>query len=335
MENSIMSYHKISPFGYLVSVRIMLFICLTAVSVFGACKTPHLSSADKHPVVEKTDSFKLYQLNYDLQRPDITFELEDELNEISGLSMDASEQYLWAVQDEAGIIYKLSVKDGSIIEKFPFWKDGDYEGITRVGNEFYIAKNTGTLYRVSHLGEPNQAVEKYNTFLSAKNNIEGLTFDVGHNRLLLACKGSPGIDGEEMNKERAVYAFNLDTMGLAYEPVLLVSLNAVREFMAAFPDLDQIEKLLEYFPPGELEVFEFSPSGISIQPLTGEIFILSSSKKLLIILSAEGRILYIEKLKKSIHPQPEGICFSSDGTMYLSSEGKEGKARIHKFSVKH
>lgn len=329
-----MLYHKISPFGYLVSARIILFFSLTAVSVLGACKTPHLSSVDKHPAVEKTDSFKLYQLNYDLQRPDITFELEDELKEISGLSMDVSEQYLWAVQDEAGIIYKLSIDDGRIIEKFPFWKEGDYEGITRVGNEFFIVKNTGTLYQVSHPGEPNQAVEKHNTFLNAQNNIEGLTYDVGNNRLLLACKGNARIDGGEMNNERAVYAFNLDTMGLAHEPVFVVSLNAVRDFMAAFPDLDQIEKLSEYFPPGEIEAFEFSPSGISIQPRTGEIFMLSASKKILMALSPEGRILYIEKLKKSIHPQPEGICFASDGTMFLSSEGKEGKARIHKFSVK-
>jgi uncharacterized protein YjiK len=36
----------------------------------------------------------------------------------------------------------------------------------------------------------------------------------------------------------------------------------------------------------------------------------------------------VQKLDKELLPQPEGICFSPDGIMFISSEGKGGKGRI-------
>ena len=41
---------------------------------------------------------------------------------------------------------------------------------------------------------------------------------------------------------------------------------------------------------------------------------------------------HMVKLKKKIHEQPEGIVFAQDGTLYISNEGKDGKAKIYKFA---
>ena len=55
--------------------------------------------------------------------------------------------------------------------------------------------------------------------------------------------------------------------------------------------------------------------------------------KVLIVLSSEGKILEMVKLDKNRFPQPEGICFDADGTLYLSSEAKDdpkGKVFVFK-----
>lgn len=307
----------------------MLFVAMTVFTVSCACKRPVDKIKDEQVVI-LSDTTKNYQLRYSLEEPDLSFSLKNELLEISGLSMDISEKFFWAVQDEDGIIYKVSKEDGQILEKIDFYKDGDYEGIELVGNDVYVLKNSGTIYKVSNIGEPDQKMEKFNTALGKENDVEGLGYDSKSNCLLLACKGSPGIDSDEVKLEKAIYAFSLDTMGLQIPPVFVISFEQVHQFVGTSPALKHFEKLSEYFQPGETN-FTFSPSAINVHPLTGEIYILSASKKILLILSPDGKILHMEKLKKKVHSQPEGLCFDKDGTMYISNEGKDGKAKIHRF----
>jgi sugar lactone lactonase YvrE len=52
------------------------------------------------------------------------------------------------------------------------------------------------------------------------------------------------------------------------------------------------------------------------------------------VLDRQGKIVHLEKLKKSLHTQPEGICFDADGTMFIANEGKDGRAKIFKFRYK-
>jgi uncharacterized protein YjiK len=68
---------------------------------------------------------------------------------------------------------------------------------------------------------------------------------------------------------------------------------------------------------------EFGPSGVAVHPILSNIYVISSINKVLLVLSAEGKILEMVKLDKNRFPQPEGICFDKDGTMYLSSEAKD------------
>ena len=75
----------------------------------------------------------------------------------------------------------------------------------------------------------------------------------------------------------------------------------------------------------------FQPSGIAIHPIDGEIYIISSVGKLLIILDRRGKVLEVKALDPKIFRQPEGICFSPAGDMFISSEGQGGKGYILKF----
>jgi len=52
------------------------------------------------------------------------------------------------------------------------------------------------------------------------------------------------------------------------------------------------------------------------------------------IVSPKGEIIHIEKFKKKMHPQPEGICFEKDGTMWVSNEGKDGAPTLLRYEYK-
>jgi uncharacterized protein YjiK len=45
-------------------------------------------------------------------------------------------------------------------------------------------------------------------------------------------------------------------------------------------------------------------------------------------------MLAMVKLRSKVHAQPEGICFSPDGTLYISNEGDGGDATILQFEPK-
>ena len=74
---------------------------------------------------------------------------------------------------------------------------------------------------------------------------------------------------------------------------------------------------------------DFAPSGLAIEPTTGNLFILSSQGHLLLVVNPEGEIKTIQFLDRFQYRQPEGICFDANGTLYLSSEGKGGTAKLY------
>ena len=78
----------------------------------------------------------------------------------------------------------------------------------------------------------------------------------------------------------------------------------------------------------------FYPSGLAIHPFDDEtIYVISSIGKLLLTINRNGKILDIIKLDKNIFNQPEGICFSKEGDMFISNEGKNGGGNIVKFNL--
>lgn len=75
----------------------------------------------------------------------------------------------------------------------------------------------------------------------------------------------------------------------------------------------------------------FKPSGVAVHPKTKDIFVIGTVGKMMIILSPEGDIKDLIPLDPKLFRQPEGICFSPKGDLYISSEGKGKKGYILKF----
>jgi uncharacterized protein YjiK len=50
-----------------------------------------------------------------------------------------------------------------------------------------------------------------------------------------------------------------------------------------------------------------------------------------IILNREGNIQHVRRLDKDIFPQPEGMTFTEDGTLYVSTEASDDEpARLYR-----
>jgi len=266
---------------------------------------------------------------YQLDEPVEAFELPNKLREISGLGIDATGGYLYAVQDEEGKLFMINTTTGEVEKEEKFHKDGDYEGVEFVDGRVFAIKSSGTVYEVRDFGEKNQEVTKHKFDFSKNSDIEGLGYDKKENRLLISCKGKVG-KGEDFKFKKGIFSLSLDSMKMSEAPVYTISVEAVKHFLEVHSTLEKIDKLVKLFQPGE--EFIFGPSGLAVHPKTGDIYITSSVGKLLVVLQRDGHIKHMVKLKKKLHEQPEGIVFAQDGTMYISNEGKNSKGKIYKFA---
>lgn len=270
---------------------------------------------------------------YDLENPTAIMELSNKLKEISGLSYSSRKKAIAAVNDEQGSIYFIDPASGKILEEISFWKEGDYEGVEVVDNVIYAVKNTGTLYAITNWETgSNPHTEKINSTLTKENDIEGLGYDPIKNVLLLACKDQPYADKKD-DRHRAIYSFYLSSNFLDPNPSLILSRKNFEKYFEKHPESKIAEKFEEH-----KDMLAFRPSGIAVQPGSGHIYLISSADRILLVLDAESNIIHLEKLKKKIHPQPEGITFDTEGNLFISNEGvEEDRATLVKYKpeLKH
>lgn len=303
-----------------IQVRIQLWIPVSFMLFASFCE----------PNNEPAPAEEYQSITYEVNAPDGKYELPSYLEEISGLSYFGNGK-IACVQDEKGNIYVFDLDDRKVSKKYDFGDDGDYEDIAVVDKTAYILENNGDIFRIKNFKKKDRKVKKYNTPLKERNNTEGMTYDPVTNALLIACKGSPSIHKENDYKGyKAIYRFDLETKELEEDPLYLIDLSRLDSYVdrSAFTKFSvKVAKRLGFI---ESET-SFQPSGIAIHPLSGEIFIISSVGKLLIILDREGKVLDVKELDPEIFRQPEGICFSPEGDMYISNEGQGGKGYVLKF----
>ncbi len=241
------------------------------------------------------------------------WELPAELREVSGISwMD--ENQIAAIQDEDGIIFIYDLKKKKVVKEIKFGGAGDYEGLAIEGDNAYVLESDGTITIIENFEEQDRKVTSYVTNFNEKNNMESLWLDLPENQLLVIPKDRD-INSDNM---KGVYAFSLDEYKLAYKPVMQLNMN---------------DQVLKHFR--EKKVYKnFRPSDIAIHPKTKQIYMLEGAKPKLLILDKNGVAKKGYSLNKKVFPQPEGITFSPDGELYISSEGKkDGVGTITKLKL--
>ena len=251
--------------------------------------------------------------SYDLsEKKPLRLTLPTQLSEASGLAFTPDGR-LFSHGDERGVVYQIDYSQGTIIKQFSLGSFGvkdDFEDIAIVDKIFYMVTSNGTLFEFSE-GDDRQRVEfkKYQTSLSAKNDVEGLAYDPATSSLLLACKGSPGYGYDRL---RAIYSFSLKSKELFKKPRFLISLETVTRNSARG---------------------EFKPSGIALHPKSKTFFVIAAHGESIVELSADGKLLAQQTINPKANPHPEGIAFAPDLTLLLCNDGqgKPGSISLYKF----
>lgn len=128
------------------------------------------------------------KFNYDLDKPDITHQLPAVLNEISGLT-DIDNDHIACVQDELGIVFIYNFRSGEMVSQHRFDSVGDFEGLTYTGKSLYILRSDGRLTEWNDFPTNKSSFIHSRLSLATSNN-EGLCYDPGNNRLLIAAKAN-------------------------------------------------------------------------------------------------------------------------------------------------
>ncbi|WP_424962457.1 SdiA-regulated domain-containing protein [Ekhidna sp.] len=257
---------------------------------------------------------------YDLKKPSEKHFLPYVLEEISGMAYKVPSQIL-AVDDESGKVFEYDLRKKEIVHSIQFYKSDDYEGVELVDNDIYVLKHDGDIFHFKYSKEKKVASKKHETPLHNDNDTEGLGYDPLRNLLLIACK-EKGHIGDKKIKGRAFYSFHRTKKELSAEPIFVIGPVELERFWEENKDFDYEKKRIK-----------FKPSAIATHPLSGHYYILSSVGKMLVVASPQGNILGTYPISPRVLGQPEGICFSPDGNMFISSEGEGDRGYILKFDM--
>lgn len=230
------------------------------------------------------------------------WDMPDDLEEISGMSYMNEKQFA-CIQDEDGKIFIYDIEDKKIVREIDFAGQGDYEAIALVGKTAYIARSDGHIFEVDNIDAGKPKVIEYHTSLGSKQNVEGLCYDKKYDRLLVSIKGR-----DEHSKDyKGIYEFKLATKTLTEMPVYMIRSK------------DEMLKTKKG------KYTSINPSDISINPVNDMFYITDGPSHRLVIMDRNNNIRDLIELDKTEFLQPEGICFSPSGKMYISNEGTKKK----------
>lgn len=289
-------------------INIRLYPFLFALFILFSCKN---NSQQKDSLTTKnTDTGTVAKnktsFSYDLTKPSHNWVLPADLVEVSGNAW-IDKDHLILIEDLHPNLYYVNFDNekATLQKTIPFAETDkdkvDIEDVTIVGNVVYALWSHGTLFKITNW-QNKPEVEKIKTGLSKDNNTEGLCYDPVTKQLLIACKDNPGT-GEDSAK--AVYSFDMEKAQLSDKPYMVIYPKDFRAITGS--DLS------------------FNPSAIAVHPITHDIYILTTrDNKGMAVFSHDGVLKSYQTIDKDLMQQPEGICFSPDGKLIISSEGKKG-----------
>lgn len=233
-----------------------------------------------------------------------------ELREISGLTL-TSDGRLLTHDDEISRVFELDPKRGVIVKSFMVGNGlkGDFEGITTVGPDIYLALSNGLLYRFRE-GENGKRVPyaTHDTRLGKECEFEGVAYDRANAWLVLPCKNS---NGKVYDEELVLYRWRIGSRDSSGLTILAIPLSDVI---------------------GSNNWKKFRTSDITIDPVTQNYVLISSLEKGILVMKPDGEIVSSGPLP-DVHQQPEGVAITSDSVLIISDEatGKPAAVTLYKW----
>lgn len=240
------------------------------------------------------------------------------LKEISGLTWDSKRNEFLTHNDESGNVYVLDKSTYAITSEFRFGSKGDYEDITIYKGVPYVLISNGTIIKLVRDSTGRfvrgETAGKLN-ITSKSNDFETLYADTSRKALIMVCKNCEMDDKSQVS----AFAFYPDSIGFVNEPVYRIDAAKIKDMSAK---------------QGHHKTSKFQPSAASIHPIDKKLYIISSASSQLVITDQNGNPEQVYELGKKLFPQPEGLSFKNDGTMYISNEGVAAKGTILLFRYK-
>jgi hypothetical protein len=248
---------------------------------------------------------------YDLSKPQI-YKLPAALDEISGVVYYPKDSSVFAINDERGYLFKIHLTGREKIEKWKYAGGADFEDVVLVDSFFYVLQSDGTLISFKFLSPDSVKSASYALELPGSNEFEILYRNKDQNELILLCKDCQADDKNSLS----AYTFNLSTHSFSPKPAYVI-------------DVRKIEALMEQ------KGLHFKPSAAAVHPVTGELYIVSSVNKLLVISDINGVPSKVFRIDPKLYKQPEGISIGPKGELVISNESADiGAANILFFKYK-
>jgi uncharacterized protein YjiK len=235
---------------------------------------------------------------YDFKHP-LKLVLDDALIEISGIAFYPKDTSVFAISDETGYLYKLHFQNKFIVQKWKFDKAHDFEDVVFLDSTFYVMESSGNIHTINFAKTGDTIYTRKNNFPAkgkSKNEFESMYYDDMRKALILLCK-----DCEE-DKKGSVTAWSYNPLSGAFtDNAYKINVDAIAA------------------KTGEAKM-KFKPSAATINPLTGDVWIVSAVNGLLVITGRDGVVKKVYKLNRGLFTQPEGITFTPWGDLLISNE---------------
>jgi hypothetical protein len=228
----------------------------------------------------------------------VVYKLPTILDEISGVAFYPKDSGIFAIQDEKGWLFKIHLKNPLQIERWKFSNGADYEDISRVDSTFFVLRSKGVVERFKFATPDSVSIQPFR-ISEEKNEFETLYYDSSIQKLVIVCKNCE----EDTRKE--VSSFTFDPSSNTFSPAFKIETATIREEL------------------GEDDKFRFKPSAAALHPLTGELYIVASVNRALVILNKDHSVKSAYEIDPALFKQPEGLTFTPKGDLIISNEAAD------------
>ena len=275
-------------------------------------------------------------LAIDFAKPSKVLALPPKLLEVSALAA-LDDTRAACLQDEKGRLYEVDLGTGELLGTRAFGPDGDYEGLARTDAHWFALRSDGVLLRFPR--EPSLLARTEALALGlAEKDCEALALDRCGTRLLVAPKARPE-GGKEERDLRRVYAWDVARSALEPEPAFTLSVARLLE-QAVARGLATPKKKAKggrkqatgAEAPAEVPHLQLAISELAVHPQGGELWILSSADKALLVVDRKGDLVHLQLFDPALLPQPEALAFLPCGDLVVASEGRDGPAVMVRYA---
>jgi uncharacterized protein YjiK len=220
---------------------------------------------------------------YDLGNP-LIVKLPVELDKIPGICFYPKDTAIFAVSNESGRLFKIRISDRVIISIWKLSESRNFQDVVLKDSNFFVLSKRSSVLKFTF--QKNNLTRQEFRFPSPDTNgYKSMFFDDKSRVLKVLC-----YDKSHENKHLKLSGFSIDILSEKIS--------------------DSLFSLVKTDGLADSGLSIFRPSAAAINPLTKELFILSSANKMLVVADRDGGVKKCFHLSPTVYSKRGGICFT-------------------------